>query len=250
MSHLAETRHDLFIKDLDPAHDGLVIAQLSDIHVGPATPRRKIRRAVELANAAKPDLVFLTGDYIGHGRKWVPAVSELLSGLEAKEGVFSVLGNHDYWADGEGVAKAIESAGYAMLRNQNATQQGRGAPRTIVGVDDPVSKNHHVPRANHGVPRSGTQLCLVHCPEVAPEIATRGAQMIVAGHTHGGQFHFKRATPWVFRNLLKRQYVYGWYAVDDARLYVNRGIGAGVVSLRVGEGAKAEVAVFTLRRAE
>jgi predicted MPP superfamily phosphohydrolase len=246
---LRPTRHELFIKDLDPAHDGLVITQLSDVHVGPATPARKIRHAVELSNAENPDLVLLTGDYVGHGKKFVDAVAEQLGGLNAKEGVFSTLGNHDYWADGEGVAKSLKRAQYTVLRNQNTSITVRGSRLNIVGIDDAVTNNHDVHKAHDGVAKQGTRLTLTHCPETAPEAASYGAQLIVAGHTHGGQFYFKRATPWVFQKILKRQYVWGWYAVDDARLYVNRGIGAGVVSLRVGEGARAEVAVFTLRRA-
>ncbi len=228
----------------------MVITQLSDVHVGAMTPAKRIQRAVELSNEAEPDLVVLTGDYVCRSKRWIGRMGEQLSGLNAKAGVMVTLGNHDYWCDADQVAQEMRHNGYDVLMNRNTTLTVRGAPLTVVGVDDAITKHDDAGKAFHGARQGGTQLCLTHCPEVAPEAAERGARIIVAGHTHGGHLHHKKATPWLYRKLTGRNYLSGWYDVGAAQLYVNRGVGASAFSPRVGEGARSEVAIFVLRRAE
>src|SRR5690349_8140505 len=93
--HFALNDYELYIPGLNPAHEGLRVAQLSDIHVGQATSDLRIRRAVMAVNASTPDLVFLTGDYVTHSPKPLPRVREVLAGLNGP--VYVVLGNHDHW---------------------------------------------------------------------------------------------------------------------------------------------------------
>jgi uncharacterized protein len=247
---LRPARHELVIQDLDPAHDGLVITHLSDVHVGAMTPHKRVRRAIELSNAENPDLVLLTGDYVCRSKRWISTMGEQLRGLEARSAVLATLGNHDYWCGAEEVAKALGHNGYDVLRNQNTTMSVRGAPLTLVGIDDAVTDHHDYAKAYSGARSTRTRLCLTHCPETGPEAAERGSQLIVAGHTHGGHIHHRTVTPWLFKKLLSRNYLSGWYDMGTgSRLYVNRGIGASAFSPRVGEGAKSEVAVFVLRAA-
>jgi predicted MPP superfamily phosphohydrolase len=213
------------------------------------TPEARVRRAVDLSNAEEPDLVLMTGDYVCRSKRWVGAMGEQLRGLEAKQGVVTTLGNHDYWCDADGVTHEMRHNGYDMLRNQNTTLNVRGAPLTIVGIDDAVTDHDDPVAAYEGAHQGGTQLCLTHCPEVGPAAAALGADLIVSGHTHGGHLHHRKATPWLYQKLTGRKYLSGFYELEDgARLYVNRGVGASVFSPRVGEGARSEVAVFVLRR--
>jgi uncharacterized protein len=248
---LHPARHDLFVPDLDPAHDGLVITHLSDVHVGAVTPAHRVRRAVEISNAEEPDLVLMTGDYVCRSRRWVGPMGALLRGLQAREAVIATLGNHDHFCDADGVARELRQSGYDVLRNQHARLQVRGAPLCVVGVDDAVTRHDDARAAYRGARRGGTQLCLTHCPEVGPEAVARGARLVVAGHTHGGHLHHRRATPWLYGKVTGRRFLSGLYALEGgAQLYVNRGVGASLFSPRVGEGARAEVAVFVLRRAD
>jgi hypothetical protein len=242
------SRHDVPIKGLDPAHDGVRIAHLTDVHVGMMTPRSRVRRAVELANEAKPDLVFLTGDYVCYNKKHVARMGEQLRGLVAGAGVMATLGNHDYWTDGEGVARELRANGYRVLINEHAEVNVRGAPLAVVGIDDAVTKRDDTDKAFAGV-RARTRLVLSHCPERADQAAERGANLVVSGHTHGGQVHVKRLTERIFRRLTKRRYLSGWYEVGASLLYVNRGVGQSSIPLRAGEGARCEVALLTLRAA-
>jgi hypothetical protein len=243
-------RHDLPVPDLDPAHEGLTIAHVTDVHVGMMTPRKHIARALAAANAARPELVFLTGDYVCYGKRFVPVMGEALRGFEAGTAVVATLGNHDYWTDGDGVARELRANGYTVLKNQHTELRPRGAPLTIVGVDDAVTGHHDPVAAFRGVRRKGTTLMLSHCPEVADYGAEKGANLVVAGHTHGGQINVRRVTERVYRRVTNKRYLAGWYLVGDTMLYVNRGVGSSAVPFRAGIEAQSEVAIFTLRRVE
>jgi predicted MPP superfamily phosphohydrolase len=245
---LVLSRHDVPIRGLDPAHDGLKIAHLTDVHVGMITPKKRIRRAVELANESKPDLVFLTGDYVCYNRKHVARMGEQLRGLVAGTAVIATLGNHDYWTDGEGCARELRNNGYDVLINQHTELFVRGAPLTVVGIDDAITKHDDAEKAFAGV-RTRTRLCLSHCPERADQAAERGANLVVSGHTHGGQVNVKGVTERIYRRITKRRYLSGWYDIGETALYVNRGVGQSSIPLRAGEGARCEVAIFTLRAA-
>jgi uncharacterized protein len=246
---LALAQHDVPVPDLDPAHEGLTIAHITDVHVGMMTPERRIRKAVALANEALPDVTVLTGDYMCYSRKYLPAMGEQLRGLAARSGVVCTLGNHDHWTDAAGVARELTANGYAVLRNQNLVLRPRGAPLTIVGIDDAVTRHHDPVKAYAGARRHGTRLVLTHCPELADTAASWGAHLVVAGHTHGGQVNIRRWSEKVYRKVTRKRYLSGWYQVGQALLYVNRGVGWSTVPIRAGEGARSEVAIFTLRRA-
>ncbi len=246
------TEHDVHIVGLDPRHDGVRIAQLSDIHVGNLTPAAHIRAAISAANAANPDLIVLTGDYVCWKRSEVEQAAEQLAGLNAPR-VLAVLGNHDYFVWGSGVKAALERNGYEVLRNHTTVANVRGAPLALVGIDDPVTRHDDLDAAFAGAPTGVSRIVLCHAPDRAPAIAARGAALVMSGHTHGGQMYVKGITD----RLMKRiglHYRRGFYDVGEhgarSQLYVTPGVGFSGVTRRFGEGTHAECAVLTLRRAE
>lgn len=248
------SEHEVRVVGLDPRHDGVRIAQLSDIHVGNLTPVSHVRAAVAAANAARPDLIVLTGDYVCWKRSEVGLAGEQLGGLEAPR-VLAVLGNHDYFVWGAGVRSALERHGYEVLRNQTTVAHVRGAPLALVGVDDPVTRHDDLDAAFAGAPshHKARRIVLCHAPDRGPAIAARGADLVMSGHTHGGQMY----VPGITDRIMKRiglNYRRGMYEVGEAharsQLYVTPGIGFSGVTRRFGEGTHAEVAVITLRAAE
>jgi predicted MPP superfamily phosphohydrolase len=239
--------HEVRLPGLDPAHDGVRIVQLSDVHVGRTTPAAHVRAAVELANASAADLIVLTGDYVCYARDEIALMRDQLGGLRAPR-VIATLGNHDYWCDGDGVAAAMVDAGYRVLRNAWETVELNGAPVHVVGVDDPITRRHDLDRAFRGVPAGGTRVALCHGPELADRIAARGADLILSGHTHGGQIFIAGITDKIIERFGLR-YRSGFYRVGRSTLYVTPGIGSASVPWRVGRGTRAEVVVHTLRRA-
>lgn len=248
-------RHEVAVTGLDPRHDGVTIAHLSDIHVGNLTPASHVRAAIELANSVAPDVVALTGDYVCWRKHEVGLLREQLGGLRATR-VAATLGNHDYFTDARGVRGALASHGYDVLANQHATVEVRGAPLRLVGVDDPVTHHHDVDAAFAGAAPddapdgapAGTTIALCHDPELAPTLIGRGARLVLSGHMHGGQIYLRGVTDRIIARM-GRTYRRGFYPIDDGHLYVTPGVGFSGVRVRVGEGTGSEVAAFTLRAA-
>lgn len=241
------TEHEVRVKDLDPRHDGVRIAQLSDIHVGNMTPASHVRAAVAAANASRPDLIVLTGDYVCWRRHEVAMVAEQLAGLSAHR-VLAVLGNHDYFTWGRGVAEALGKNGYEVLKNQHTLVELNGAPLELVGIDDPVTHHDDADAAFAGTHVRRTKVVLCHAPDAAPRLAAHGADLVLSGHTHGGQIYIKGITD----RLMKKvglHYRRGHFEFGKTRLYVTPGVGFSGVTRRLGEGTDAEVAVLTLRAA-
>jgi predicted MPP superfamily phosphohydrolase len=163
-----------------------------------------------------------------------------------------VLGNHDYMVWGDGVTAALERHGDEVLRNTTTVAHVRGAPLAVVGVDDPVTRHDDLDASFSGAPAGVTKLVLCHLADRGPALASRGADLVLSGHTHGGQIYVKGITD----RLLKRfglNYRRGFYDISSPRrrstLYVTPGVGFSGVTRRAGEGTRAEVAVLTLRAA-
>jgi predicted MPP superfamily phosphohydrolase len=233
---------ELVVPDLDPAHDGLRVAHLSDLHVGDLTPVGRVRAAIAVANRFRPDLVVLTGDYLTRDRQGVGLMREQLGGLEAP--TVATLGNHDRWVDPRGAGAVLEHLGYDVLENENTTLRLRGAPFTVVGIDDLWTRSADPPRAMKGA-ASGSRLYLAHVPRTAEILKNWGKPMLVlSGHTHGGQINVPLLMP-ALRWIGREPYNEGLYEVGHVQLYVNRGVGNVAISIRLN--APPEVALLTLR---
>ena len=234
------------VPGLDPAHEGLRVAQLSDLHVGPKTPAALVRAAIEEVNRFEPDLVALTGDFLSFHRREVDTMRQLLGGLSAP--TFAVLGNHDHWVDPRGARDALLGLGYEVIDNAWTTIRLRGAPLAVVGVGDLSTGNADVALATRGLPPQGTPLVLAHGPRTAEPLGALGRPALcLSGHTHGGQIAIPILTPLFVRALMHERYVRGAYQVGPVSLYVNRGI--GMSGLRVRVNCTAEVTLATLRAA-
>jgi predicted MPP superfamily phosphohydrolase len=232
------------LPDLDPAHDGLRVAQMSDFHVGERTRPETIRDAIARANAFEPDLVVLTGDYLCRKRSGIGLMRELLGGLAAP--TVAVLGNHDHWVDPRGAARALGAHGYAVLRNQNTTLTLRGEPFTVIGIDDLLTGEARPQEALAGA-AAGSRLVLAHGPKTADQLKKLGRPMLcLSGHTHGGQINIPGLTSLMLRALAHEPYDRGLFRLGSVQLYVNRGIGNSALRIRVNSDP--EVTLAVLRR--
>lgn len=244
--HFALNEYELHVPGLNPAHEGLRVAQLSDIHVGQATSDIRIRRAVMAVNASAPDLVFLTGDYVTHSPKPLPRVREVLAGLSGS--VYVVLGNHDHWVNAPYLREGFERLGYTVLQNEHRVVNVRGAPATVLGVDDGRTGRDDVQATFRGAPTSGTRLVLAHTPPTVEKLPEYAGLVQFSGHTHGGQFVVRGLTEAIFRRA-GQPYIRGHYTVRGNQLYVNQGLGFGFGGPYLRRGTEPEVAFFTLRAA-
>jgi len=182
---------------LPKTFDGFRIAQLSDIHMGPFSTAGYVRRCVAITNGLKPDLIVLTGDYIA----WDPGaereVVRALAGLRAPQGIFGCLGNHEGESNTEDyVTSLFAEQGIHILRQQRAPIQLASETVNLMGIDDPRGETEAewmrdiYRRLHKGLVMPGTvNMLLAHEPSVFAfdRAAELGIDLMLAGHSHGGQ---------------------------------------------------------------
>lgn len=242
-------RITLHLPNLPPAFDGLRIVQLSDFHSGPFMSREQMLEIRGLAEELKPDLYFLTGDFVDTSAVQVPPFVDAFANLKAPLGVFAVLGNHDYFADIKTVEAGLSAARLPLLRNTHHVLEYRGDRLAILGVDDLwasrfTNRQPEIGSAMRGVPEDVFKICLSHQPAYWREVKTHRVDLTLCGHTHGGQIGI--AGTQISLARIATPYVAGLYKEDGMQLYVNRGLGVFGIPLRLG--VPPEVTEMTLRR--
>ena len=244
------TRHEVLIDDLPAAFDGYRIAFLTDTHVASFMRRGLYREVVAQAMRFEPDLILLGGDFVTWERH-IPLMAEvLLSGLDAPDGVYAVLGNHDYWANADGVVAAMTARGVRFVINRSVALR-RGADTIfLAGIDELYRGNPDLDAAFALVDPRMPCLGLSHHPDVIDLLVEkhrdRRVDLLVCGHTHGGQIRVPFFGSIVVPSKHEARYASGFHREERVLMYVSRGIGA-IPPLRIL--CKPEVATFTLRRA-
>jgi len=250
-------RHvDAFVRGLPPSFDGLKIGQLSDLHIGPHTSRRFIDAVVRATHALSPDLVAITGDLIDDRAEDVAVYASLLGSLSAPSGVFMIPGNHDVYAGWDDVEHALRRAnlGTVLVNEARVIQRGDDAI-AVVGTGDPAGGRRgtsraapDIDRALAGVPEDATVVAFAHNPALWPSLASRGVALTLSGHTHWGQFALPRLG-WSLASPFLAHAMGAHTSEDgDAVLYISPGTGYWGIPFRLG--ARPEVTLVTLRRAE
>jgi predicted MPP superfamily phosphohydrolase len=257
------TRRSIGIRDLSAPLDGLRIVQLSDIHHGPWTSLNYVRDVVRQANALRPDLVVLTGDYVHQSDAYIEPVVREMAELRGRLGVVATLGNHDWWEDEARTLRAFARTSVRMLDNDRLFVTGDGTLETSVGradaahalclagVGDLWEGSPDYARALDGVPPGMPRVLLSHNPDVAEEppllrFAPR-VDLMLSGHTHGGQVSLPGVGTLVTPSKYGNRYAAGLVQGPLGPVYVNRGIGTTIMPIRLG--VRPEIAVIELRRA-
>jgi predicted MPP superfamily phosphohydrolase len=233
--------------DLPAGLEGVRIAQLSDLHVGPQTSRRflaRVRRAVE---GAHPDVVALTGDLIDDHAPDVAHLAAALGTLRAPLGVYAVPGNHDVYANWPAVAARLGQLPITLLVNDAATVERGGARLTILGVGDPAGRGTAAGPDPHAaalrVPPGAFTVALAHNPALWPSLAELGVRLTLSGHTHWGQFALPRRN-WSLATPFLHDLAMGAHRTAASLLYIAPGTGFWGLPFRLG--AWPEVTIITL----
>ena len=233
--HLVVERNTIRLRRLPPALDGLRIVQLSDIHHSPFTGREQIERAVAKANSLQPDLIVLTGDYISHEREYAAPCAEMLGRLRARCGVYAVLGNHDHWTDAALITDLFRAEGIRVLINEGMRfehPQHPDASFWLAGVDDTMVGLEDLPLALAGSIADEMKLLLAHNPIILRRAARAGVDLVLSGHTHGGQITWRAERSPSGRP--RRRLLRGLGQRHDTQIYVSRGLGTVVLPVRYG----------------
>jgi predicted MPP superfamily phosphohydrolase len=245
-------RHETIqINDWPPQLNNLRIAVLSDIHAGSAfIDEDKLRLIVRRTNELSPDLIVILGDYVsGNGRnpkRMDPEVfAPILKGLHARLGVYSVLGNHDWWHGGNKVRGALEVNGIRVLEDEVIQLDDQGASFWLAGLADLWTRPQRITQTIDKIPPDQTIIALTHNPDIFPRLPAR-VQLLLAGHTHGGQVRLPFIGTVIEPSDYGERYVRGHVVEDGHHLFVTTGIGTSIVPVRFG--VPPEIVLLTVSR--
>ncbi len=241
------TRLTVRIPGLPTEFAGYRIVHLSDLHLGVRMNEARLPWVIAAANRERPDLIVITGDFVTGGRDSLRTGSELLGGLCAPDGVWGVLGNHDYMVGAGRVAAMLDRAGIGLLVNAAHTLPRGSAALSLAGIDDMIHGAPSLQMALRDVPPGRATILLSHAPDFAPRAAADPRVVLqLSGHSHGGQVRLPGLRPPVLPRGGKA-YPQGLYTIGGLQLFVTVGTGTGWLALRFG--CRPEIAVLTLQPA-
>jgi predicted MPP superfamily phosphohydrolase len=243
---MAVRRVDVPLDRLSSELDGFTILHLSDLHLDLVHGKAWLDKVVERANGLGADLVAITGDLAEGSVAQYGQDAEAIGRLEAPHGVFFVTGNHEYFHDLRGWISFLQDRGIRVLRNEMVSVEVGSAGFDLAGVDDHdggrLAADHgpDLDRALSDRNPDHPVVLLAHQPRVIAEAEGRGVDLVLSGHTHGGQI-------WPFSYLvyLQQPYVRGLIRHGRAHLYVSSGTGFWGPPMRLG--TTAEMALIRLR---
>ena len=231
---------------------GLKIVQISDTHVGPHTSRRHLRNVVEAIEAAKPDLIVMTGDQVDDYVDDIKPFAAAFGKLSAPLGVVAIAGNHDVYAGWDGVRAGLEQMGIKVLVNQATAFNYRGVRWWLAGTGDPAGTYvaagrepvaPDIAKTLAKIPANDFHVVLAHNPALWPALAERNVPLTLSGHTHYGQFAIPKLG-WSMASAFL-EHSMGHYQVAQSLLYINPGTNYWGIPFRLG--TKPEVTVITLQ---
>jgi uncharacterized protein len=240
----------IVLPNLPEAFRGTRIALMADVHHGPFVPLAYIRHVVSMANALKPDITLLAGDYVhGHHSYIAPGINEL-GKLQATIGRFAVRGNHDNrsyhdhhaWAPSSTIALA--DAGLPDLNNTGVWLERRGARLRICGVGDLWTDRQSLSSALDDSTEHDAVILLSHNPDFAETIRDRRVGLVLSGHTHGGQVVVPGWGAPVVPSRYGQKYLYGLVRAPSCQVFITRGVGTVTPPTRFL--CRPEVALITL----
>ncbi len=237
--------YEVRMKDLPAPADGFTIAALADLHIGAILDKDWLRGRVEQVNSLRPDAVVILGDIIeGYSAiEGDPSMQSAFAELRAPFGVWAVLGNHDHHSGPNSTAALLEGAGIRVLRNEwDELQPGL----VVAGIDDRRShggedREDRLRQALSARPDGVVTVLLSHRPEAIEQAAAEGADLMLSGHTHGGQI-------WPFTYVVQNlnSLMDGYHERDDLTIIVSRGTGTWGPRMRLWKPG--EIMMITLRQ--
>ena len=234
--------------------NGLRILHLSDIHLGVFLSERELARVIDASCELRPHIAFVTGDFISAAGDPLEACIRQLARLKADRGTFGCLGNHERYARAENQASGLAAqAGIPILRAEAQQLRWGNSVLNVAGVDYQrgSSKDNYLLGAEQLVYPEGFNVLLSHNPDVFPVAARQGFDLVLAGHTHGGQVTFEILDESINPARFYTPYVRGLYRLrpedTSSAAYVTSGIGTIGIPARIG--APPEISLLTLRKA-
>jgi len=244
--YLVVTNHyKIPVPNLPASFRGLRIVHLTDIHHGALVPLSLVQWVVNRANRIPRDLTLLTGDYVHerNAHEQVDRVWPVLGELTAPEGVYATLGNHDHWADTLRSRQWLARTGFG-LRNGPAVLERGGEQLWLVGAGDLEEDYTPLDGRLAGIPERACRIVLAHNPDTADTPFTERVDLMLCGHTHGGQVRVPGLGAPVLP-VKNKAYSSGLvYSPRELPVFISRGIGWAIYPVRFN--CLPEIAVLEL----
>lgn len=244
-------RHTLRLPSLPQSFKPLTITHVSDFHVGHVFTPDHLPAIVETINDLGSDMIAITGDLVDHSNYYLWSVLAAIRDLKAPLGVYSVLGNHDYIDSGPEIAHAFHMADLKLLMNQHELIEHHGHRLAIAGIDWATSDanlNRLVEHTCQPIHGEAIRILLAHHPHALDAAVHHGVNLVLSGHTHGGQVLLRKSQPHHRRSLglgnMAFRYPQGHYVQGNTHLFVTTGLGS---ALPVRIGCPAEISVLEIR---
>jgi predicted MPP superfamily phosphohydrolase len=227
---------------------GLKVAHLSDLHLKSIGLRGN--KILEILKKEKPDLIFITGDFISFEGPYEPVMT-FLHQLESPLGIYAVMGNTEYSNENgscilcheERSKRLREKQDPIFLRNSFSQLKFNGKTLNILGVDDPVDKKSNLKTTLKNTNSKDPSILLAHSPEVFEEASRLGLDLLLCGHTHGGQIFLTKYLKKIFPLQASLEFLEGFFNKGKTLMYVSRGIGTSFLPFRFG--VKPEITFFS-----
>ena len=239
-------------RDVPPAFNGLRIAFLSDIHRSPFFSQARVRSVVEQVNSLRPDLIVLGGDYVYLYTDYAASCFAELKNLEAPLGCYGVLGNHDYgkYTDGHHgpaeVIQAMAEAGITLLRDEAVWVERQGARIRLGGVSDYGVDRPSLARILESTAPHDFVILVSHQPDYAEELPQGAVDLVLSGHTHGGQITFFGLWAPYVPSQYGQKFRTGLVKTDKTTVIVSNGIGTSTVP-PIRLFARPQIVIVTLK---
>lgn len=235
------------VPDLPKVFDNFRILHLTDLHLGPLVQDYFIDDVIQKSNALPKEMIVCTGDYVNKrdSSGYIDQVWPLIAKLKARYGVFNVLGNHDHWADFDRSLYWLNQTGQ-NIRHQAKAIEKDGQRIWIAGAGDLWEDKIGIDQALQNVPDNECRIVLAHNPDTADEAFQQRVDLMICGHTHGGQVKI----PFIGAPILpveNKKYSSGFIRSEKTNLFISRGIGWAIIPVRFN--CYPEIAILQLVQA-
>jgi len=240
----------IYLKNLPKSFQGETILQISDTHIKSFGKIEK--KVLGLIKKINSDYIVITGDLVDHTTQSIKPCYKFfqkLTGFYDSQNIFVIFGNHIHankHVNNHVLGDALRSLGINLLINENLKIKKRDGFLNIIGVDDPRTGHDDIEKAFKGIHNSDPNIFLSHCLEIKDKITTEDVDIILTGHTHGGQVKIPFIPAFWVPNIYKGKYLSGMYKINSLPIYINPGV--STTQLPVRFNARPEITLFTLNK--